>query len=40
MLADKAAAAKRDGVASNLVAVEHALVGAVRRLERMLADQR
>ena len=37
-LADSATAAKRDDVASNLIAVERALVGAVRRLERMLAD--
>ena len=36
-LADAAAAAKRDEVAVNLIAVERALIGAVRRLERLLA---
>jgi hypothetical protein len=36
-LADAATADKREDVASNLIAVERALVGAVRRLERMLA---
>ncbi|MGD0874070.1 MAG: hypothetical protein ABSA14_03655 [Acidimicrobiales bacterium] len=39
-LADAAAAAKRDEVAANLIAVERALLGAVRRLERMLASRR
>ena len=33
-------AAKRDEVAANLIAVERALLGAVRRLERMLASGR
>ncbi len=36
-LADAATVAKREQVATNLIAVERALVGAVRRLERMLA---
>ncbi len=35
-LADAAAGAKRDEVAASLIAVERALVGAVRRLERLL----
>jgi hypothetical protein len=38
-LADAAAAAKRDEVAVNLIAVERALIGAVRRLERLLAGE-
>jgi hypothetical protein len=37
VLADAATADKREDVAANLIAVERALVGAVRRLERMLA---
>jgi hypothetical protein len=36
-LADAATLAKREEVATNLIAVERALVGAVRRLERLLA---
>jgi hypothetical protein len=39
-LADAAIAAKRDDVGSDLIAVERALVGAVRRLERLLASGR
>ena len=39
-LADAAAAAKRDEVAGSLIAVERALVGAVRRLERLLETGR
>jgi len=39
-LADAATAAKRDGVASDLIAVERALLGAVRRLDRLLANRR
>jgi hypothetical protein len=39
-LADAAAGSKRDEVAMNLIAVERALVGAVRRLERLLAGGR
>jgi hypothetical protein len=39
-LADAAIAAKRDDVGSDLIAVERALAGAVRRLERLLADGR
>ena len=39
-LADAAAAAKRDEVAVNLIAVERALIGAVRRLERLLETGR
>jgi len=37
-LADAAAAAKRDELAANLFTVERALLGAVRRLERLVAD--
>ena len=40
VLADAATAAKRDDVGSDLIAVERALLGAVRRLERMLASGR
>jgi hypothetical protein len=40
VLADAATAAKRDETASNLIAVERAVLGAVRRLERMLAAGR
>jgi hypothetical protein len=39
-LADAAIAAKRDDVGSDLIAVERALAGAVRRLERLLAGAR
>jgi hypothetical protein len=39
-LADAAAGAKRDEVAASLIAVERALLGAVRRLERMLESGR
>ena len=39
-LADAAGAAKRDELATNLIAVERALVGAVRRLERLLVGGR
>ncbi len=39
-LADSAIAAKRDQVGADLVAVERALLGAVRRLERLLARGR
>ena len=39
-LADAATQAKRDEVAANLIAVERALLGAVRRLERLLASGR
>jgi hypothetical protein len=39
-MAEGAVAAKRDGVASDLLAVERALTGAARRLERMLASGR
>ncbi|MGA3352085.1 MAG: hypothetical protein ABSD85_02730 [Acidimicrobiales bacterium] len=39
-LADAAVAAKRDDVGADLIAVERALMGAVRRLERMLANRR
>ena len=39
-LADAATRAKRDELAANLIAVERALVGAVRRLERLLAGGR
>jgi hypothetical protein len=40
ILADAATAAKRDDVGADLIAVERALVGAVRRLERLLASRR
>ncbi len=39
-LADAAAGAKRDEIAANLIEVERALVGAVRRLERLLVRGR
>jgi hypothetical protein len=39
-LADAATGAKRDEVAGSLIAVERALVGAVRRLERLLETGR
>jgi hypothetical protein len=39
-LADAAVAAKRDAVGADLIAVERALVGAVRRLERLVASGR
>jgi hypothetical protein len=39
-LADAAIAAKRDDVATDLIAVERALAGVVRRLERLLASGR
>jgi hypothetical protein len=39
-LADAATAAKRDELAVHLIAVERALLGAVRRLERLLASGR
>jgi hypothetical protein len=39
-LADAATAAKRDEIAANLIAVERALLSAVRRLERLLAGGR
>ncbi|MGD0983091.1 MAG: hypothetical protein ABSA65_04625 [Acidimicrobiales bacterium] len=39
-LADVATEAKRDEVAANLIAVERALLGAVRRLERLMASGR
>jgi hypothetical protein len=39
-LADAAIAAKRDQLGADLVAVERALLGAVRRLERLLASGR
>ena len=39
-LADAATEAKRDEIAANLIAVERALLGAVRRLERLLASGR
>ncbi len=40
VLADAATAGKRDDVGSDLIAVERALLGAVRRLERLLASGR
>ncbi len=39
-LADAAVTAKRDAVGSDLIAVERALLGAVRRLVRLLASAR
>jgi len=39
-LADGATEAKRDEMAANLIAVERALLGALRRLERLLANGR
>jgi len=39
-LADAAIAAKSDQLGADLVAVERALLGAVRRLERVLASGR
>ena len=39
-LADAAITAKRGDVATDLIAVERALLGAVRRLERLLASGR
>lgn len=39
-LADAAVTAKRDHVATDLIAVERALLSVVRRLERMLASGR
>jgi hypothetical protein len=39
-LADAAVAAKREALGADLIAVERALLGAVRRLERLLANKR
>jgi hypothetical protein len=39
-LAEAAIAAKRDDVGADLIAVERAVLGAVRRLERLLAHRR
>jgi RNA polymerase-binding transcription factor DksA len=39
-MADAASKAKRDEAAMNLIAVERALLGAVRRLERLMASGR
>ncbi|MGA2528274.1 MAG: hypothetical protein ABSG36_03815 [Acidimicrobiales bacterium] len=39
-LADAAVAAKRDDLGADLIAVERAVTGAVRRLERLLANKR
>jgi len=38
-MADAAAGAKQDDVAADLYAVERALAGAVRRLERMVSGR-
>jgi hypothetical protein len=39
-LAEAALASKRDDVGADLIAVERAVLGAVRRLERLLAQKR
>lgn len=39
-LADSAVAAKREPLSTDLIAIERAVAGAVRRIERMLGSHR